>query len=69
MKSKGKKNFKKSVEEVSFNKSARREFLTGFQKRKKERQEKARKELEAQIKAEKQQIRKEIKDASNMHTI
>merc|ERR1712001_388765 len=65
MKTKGSK--KKDTSEIIFDPAARREFLTGFSKRKKERQEKARKEMEEQIKEEKQQIKDEIRKASNMH--
>merc|ERR1712226_291505 len=50
-----------------FDAAARTEFLTGFRKRKKERQEKARLEMEEQIKEEKRQIKKEIREASNLH--
>merc|ERR1711988_1202829 len=65
MRTKGSK--KKDTSEIIFDPAARREFLTGFSKRKKERQEKARKEMEEQIKLEKQQIKDEIRKASNMH--
>merc|ERR1711893_204491 len=65
MRTKGSK--KKDDSEIIFDPAARKEFLTGFSKRKKERQEKARKEMEEQIKLEKQQIKDEIREASNMH--
>merc|ERR1712050_585498 len=65
MRTKGSK--KKDTSEIIFDPAARREFLTGFSKRKKERQERARKEMEEQIKEEKQQIKDEIRKASNMH--
>merc|ERR1712004_190568 len=65
MRTKGSK--KKDTSEIIFDPAARREFLTGFSKRKKERQEKARKEMEDQIKEEKQMIKDEIRKASNMH--
>ena len=65
MRTKGSK--KKDTSEIVFDPAARKEFLTGFSKRKKERQEKARKEIEDQIKEEKQMIKDEIRKASNMH--
>lgn len=52
--------------EIVFDKSLRKEFLTGFSKRKKERQAKAKQELEDQIKAEKQKVKNEIRNARNM---
>ena len=66
MRSKGSKKGKDQTE-IIFDPAARREFLTGFSKRKKERQEKARKEMEEQIKEEKRIIKEEIRKASNMH--
>merc|ERR1712066_108016 len=65
MRTKGSK--KKDTSEIIFDPAARREFLTGFSKRKKERQEKARKEMEEQIKEEKREIKKQIREASNMN--
>merc|ERR1712110_742685 len=53
--------------EIVFDPAARADFLTGFSKRKKERQEKARKEMEEQIKEEKREIKKQIREASNMN--
>merc|ERR1711935_225038 len=61
------KGNKKDKTEIVFDPAARKEFLTGFSKRKKERQEKAKKEIEDQIKEEKQMIKVEIRKASNMH--
>ena len=62
----GKHRKSKQPTEIKFDKNHRKEFLTGFSKRKKQRQEYARKELETQIKEEKQKMKAEIRNARNM---
>ncbi|KAK8381289.1 hypothetical protein O3P69_018399 [Scylla paramamosain] len=47
---------------IKFDAEDRRAYLTGFQKRKRERREKAFKKLQEDLKAEKKQIKKERKD-------
>ena len=51
---------------ITFDRSARKDYLTGFSRRKKERQEKAKRELEDKIKKEKRDMKAEIRNAGNM---
>ncbi|XP_055912130.1 nucleolar protein 12 [Eupeodes corollae] len=48
--------------EIVFNHEKRKDFLTGFRKRKNERRKKAKEQLENTLKEERKRIRKEIKD-------
>lgn len=45
-----------------------RDFLTGFRKRKQERRQKAKDELEKQVKEERKRIKQEVANKSFMHT-
>ena len=63
----GKHRKTKQPTEITFNKTKRKEFLTGFSKRKKQRQEQAKNELEAQIKEEKLKMKADIRNARNMN--
>ncbi|XP_073838234.1 nucleolar protein viriato [Musca autumnalis] len=56
-----KKNPKKKLE-IVFDPQKRKEFLTGFRKRKNERRKRAQEELERNLKEERRRIRLEIKD-------
>uniref|UniRef100_A0A1I8QCX7 Nucleolar protein 12 n=1 Tax=Stomoxys calcitrans TaxID=35570 RepID=A0A1I8QCX7_STOCA len=56
-----KKSLKKKVE-IVFDPQKRKEFLTGFRKRKNERRKRAQQELERNLKEERKRIRLEIKD-------
>lgn len=53
---------KKKKVEIVFNPGKRREFLTGFHKRKNERKKKAKEQIERSLKEERKRIRKEIKE-------
>ncbi|XP_055843095.1 nucleolar protein 12 [Episyrphus balteatus] len=53
---------KKKKLEIVFNPEKRKDFLTGFRKRKNERRKKAKEQLENTLKEERKRIRKEIKD-------
>ena len=50
---------------LEFDKDKRKEYLTGFRKRKNERRKKAQLEMEQQIREEKARIRKKRQDAIN----
>ncbi|XP_065347822.1 nucleolar protein 12 [Cloeon dipterum] len=56
---------RKSKVELVFDPDARRDFLTGFHKRKMARQKKAQEELAAELKAEKKRIKEEAKNLHN----
>ncbi|XP_055321178.1 nucleolar protein 12, partial [Sitodiplosis mosellana] len=56
------KGGKKKKTELVFDPKKRREFLTGFRKRKQERRQKAKEDLDKQVKEERKRIKQEIRD-------
>lgn len=59
-----KKSKKRTRVEITFNENDRRDFLTGFRKRKQERRDTAAKKFEKQVKNERKKLRKEMREAA-----